>query len=76
MIGALFSALAWIFGKLFGKPPGPSPDAVQAANAAESHTVAQVDQQAAVTETKIAQAEIDAPRTQAAVVDSLNKDTF
>lgn len=76
MISLILKALSWVLGMIFAKPTGLTQEAVQAANAAQSKTVAQADQQAAVTEAAVAQAVTDSPRTQAEVVDSLNKGTF
>jgi len=76
MISLILKALSWLLGTIFAKPTGPTQEAVQAANAAQSKTVAQADQQAAVTEVAIAQAVTDAPKSQAGVVDSLNKGEF
>ena len=76
MIPLILKALSWLLGAIFVKPAGPTQEAVQAANAAQSKTVAQADQKAAETEAAVAQAEADAPKTQAEVVDSLNKGTF
>lgn len=72
----LLSFLWDLLGKLFGQPAAPSPEAVQAAAAAQAETAGHVDQASAVAETAIAQAEADAPKDQAAVVDSLDKGTF
>ena len=72
----LAKLVGWLFGLLTRKPAGPSLEAVQAANAAESRTVAQVDQHSAETEALVAEAQAQAPKTQAEVVDSLNRGVF
>lgn len=76
MLAFALKALSWLLGMIFAKPTGPTQEAVQAANAAQSKTVAQADEKAAQAQASIAQAVANAPKTQAEVVDSLNKGTF
>lgn len=75
------SIIAWIIQAalaLFGyrKAPAPSQEAVSAAHAASAEAVSQVDTVTATKQAAIAQAEVDAPKTTAAVVDRLNTGTF
>lgn len=76
MLALILKALSWLLGMIFAKPTGPTQEAVQAANAAQSKTVAQADEKAAQTEAAIAQAVADAPKTQADVVNRLNRGEF
>lgn len=45
-MGWLLSILAWVVGKLFGKPPGPSQEAQEAASAAGATVTAKTDEKA------------------------------
>lgn len=76
MGGVILSILAWIFGKLFGKPTDPSQEAQASAKAASAQASADTNATALKAETAIAQAEADAPRDQAGVVGELDKGTF
>ncbi len=71
VFGAILSFIVGLFNK-----PKPSPEAVDAASAAESKTVAKVDAVTAQTQAKVAQAEVDAPETKAAVISTLNSGDF
>lgn len=46
MWSLIAKGIAWVLGKLFGPKPGPSQEAVQAANAASATTRAQGDENA------------------------------
>lgn len=72
----LLNIIAWVVGKLFGKPAGPSQEAQAAAKAATAQADLTTTQQALKTETAVAQAEVAAPKTQADVVASLDKGNF
>ena len=76
MWSALLSGLAWLLSKLFGKPAGPSQEAVAAASAAQANQAAKTDAVAVLREASVAQAEANAPSDKAAVIDELNKGTF
>lgn len=76
---ALFAAVAGIALKLWGMfkgGPKASAEAVAAGNAAQERTVAQVNAASAQAQDRMAQATVDAPQTQAGVVDALNKGEF
>ncbi len=72
----LLSIFAWVVGKLFGAPAGPSQEAQEAAKAATAQADLTTTQQALKVETAVAQAEVAAPKTQAADVAALDKGTF
>lgn len=77
MMGAILGIISWIVSKLFGKPPGPSQEAQQAAKAAtatqalstEGQAVAELQTAAAARATADAQRVRDDPNGDAVISD-------
>ena len=72
----ILGILSWVLGKLFGKPTGPSQEAVAAKEAGAAEAVVQADTGVIAAQQREAQAVVDAPSDKTAVVSELNKGTF
>lgn len=73
--------IGWIIQIVLGllglkKPPGPSQEAQAVGRAAAAETVAAIDKGAAKTQAAVAQAEADAPKTDAELDAQLRKGAF
>lgn len=77
LFGGLFGGLGMIGGALIkARMSTPSRVEIDAGNAATAEVTSAASAQVAQTETAVANAEVAAPKTQAAVVDALNKGEF
>lgn len=76
MLGFLAAVVAFFVKLWAGRPRRASVEAVAAAGEAQERTVAQVDAGTADVQIRVAQAAVDAPTTQAAVVDQLKRGEF
>lgn len=72
----ILNILAWVVGKLFGKAPGQSVADTENQQLGAATVTANAAVQVGKTETAVAQAEADAPKTQAATVAALDKGQF
>lgn len=76
-MGGFFAGiLTWFLGLLFKRTPAPPVRDVENQDLGAAKASGASAEQAAKTETAVAQAEASAPKTQAAVVAALEKGTF
>jgi hypothetical protein len=76
MWGAILAAVQFIWGLIFPKKTGPSQEAIEAQQVGTDQQALQTEQAEVKTETAVADAEAQAPKTQQDVVKSLESGTF